>query len=92
MIANSGFFLSYGFRLLSSAWQHDFTEARKPLLPNGYYPAFVASLVWNDHSLQTYVDGQSQLTEQQILNVSYIIAFSEFQLKVIRGPEMVDRF
>ena len=53
---------------------------------NRYYPVFVASLVWNDHSLQTYVAGQSQLTEQQILNMDYVISFSEFELKVIRGP------
>jgi len=53
---------------------------------NGYYPVFVSSLVWNDHSLQTYVAGQSQLTEQQILNMDYVISFGEFELKVIRGP------
>jgi hypothetical protein len=58
---------------------------------NGYYPVFVASLVWNDHSLQTYVAGQSQLTEQQILNIDYVISFSEFELKVILGPEAVGR-
>jgi hypothetical protein len=58
---------------------------------NEYYPLFVASLVWNDHSLQTYVAGQSQLTEQQILNMDYVITFSEFELKVIRGPEAVGR-
>jgi hypothetical protein len=52
---------------------------------NRYYPVFVASLVWNDHSLQTYVAGQSQLT-QQILKMDYVISFSEFELKVIRGP------
>src|SRR5215472_12995851 len=33
---------------------------------NGYYPAFVASLVWNDHSLHIYVAGQHQLTQRQI--------------------------
>jgi hypothetical protein len=58
---------------------------------NGHYPVFVASLVWNDHSLRTYVAGQSQLTEQQILNMDYVISFSEFELKVIRGPEAVGR-
>jgi hypothetical protein len=58
---------------------------------NGYYPAFVASLVWNDHSLRTYVAGQGQLTEQQILNMNYIFSFSEFELKVIRSSEPVRR-
>jgi hypothetical protein len=61
----------------------------KRFYQNGYYPAFVASLVWNDHSLRTYVAGQGQLTEQQIIDMNYIISFSEFELKVIRGPEPV---
>jgi hypothetical protein len=63
----------------------------KRFYQNGYYPAFVAYLVWNDHSLQTYVAGQGQLTEQQIIDMNYIISFSEFELKVIRGPEPVRR-
>ncbi len=50
---------------------------------NGYYPAFVASLVWNDHSLKIYVHGQNQLTEQEIAKMNYIISFSEFQAKLI---------
>ncbi len=53
---------------------------------NDYYLVHVASLVWNDHSLRTYVAGQGQLTEQWILNMDYVISFSEFKLKVIRGP------
>ena len=56
---------------------------------NPYYPAFVASLVWNDHSLRIDVDGQNQPTEQQIQNMKYIISFNEFELKVIRRPEPV---
>ena len=50
---------------------------------NGYYPLFVASLVWNDHSLKIYVHGQNQLTEQEIAKMDYIISFSEFQAKLI---------
>jgi hypothetical protein len=53
---------------------------------NGYYPAFVASLVWNDHSLKIYVDGQNRLTEQQIAKMNYIISFNEFQGKLIPTP------
>ena len=54
---------------------------------NGYYPAFVASLVWNDHSLLTIVAGQGQLTEQQIAKMHYIISLTEFQAKLVRAPE-----
>jgi hypothetical protein len=63
----------------------------KRFYQNPYYPAFVASLVWNDHSLRIYVEGQNQLTEKQIQNMNYIISFSEFELKVIRRPEPVRR-
>jgi hypothetical protein len=54
---------------------------------NGYYPAFVASLVWNDHSLRIYVDGQNQLTEQRVAKMNYIILFNEFQAKLIATPK-----
>jgi hypothetical protein len=50
---------------------------------NGYYPAFVASLVWNDRSLGMYVAGQHQLTQQQIRKMSYIISFNEFKAELI---------
>jgi hypothetical protein len=53
---------------------------------NGYYPLFVASLVWNDHSLKIYVHGQYQLTEQAIAKMNYIISFGEFQAKLIATP------
>jgi len=56
---------------------------------NGYYPLFVASLVWNDHSLKIYVYGQNQLTEQEIAKMNYIISFNEFQAKLIASPSQV---
>ena len=59
---------------------------KKRFYQNGYYPAFVASLVWNDHSLKIYVDGQNRLTEQQIAKMNYIISFNEFQGKLIPTP------
>ena len=63
---------------------------------NGYYPAFVAALIWNDHSLSIYVDDQVQapmlsigpgdshrtLTEQQIATMDYIILFDEFRAEL----------
>jgi hypothetical protein len=58
---------------------------------NGYYPAFVASLMWNDHSLAIYIAGQSQLTEQQIAKMDYIISLNEFQAKLVRPPSVDSR-
>jgi hypothetical protein len=53
----------------------------------GWYPMFVAALVWNDHSLRIYVEGQHQLSQQQIANMNYIISFNEFQAKLVRALE-----
>jgi hypothetical protein len=54
-----------------------------PFFPNGWDPLFIASLVWNDHSLQIYVEGSNQLTEQQIAKMNYIISLNEFQAKLL---------
>jgi len=54
---------------------------------NGYYPAFVAALVWNDHSLRIFVEGQHQLSQHQIANMNYVISFNEFQAKLLPAPE-----
>src|SRR4029453_17974023 len=54
---------------------------------NGYYPLFVASLVWNDHSLRIYVAGQPHLTQQQIANMSYVISFNQLSAKLVRAAE-----
>jgi hypothetical protein len=64
-------------------------KPEKRFYQNGYYPLFVASLVWNDHSLKIYVNGQNQLTEQEIAKMNYIISFSEFQAKLIATPSQV---
>jgi len=55
---------------------------------NGYYPAFVAWLVWNDRSLRIYVAGQHQLTQRQIGKISYVISFNEFEAQLVasRNP------
>ena len=54
---------------------------------NKHYLLFVASLVWNDHSLRIYVAGANQVTEQQIAKMDYIISLTEFQGKLLRTPE-----
>jgi hypothetical protein len=55
---------------------------------NGYYPAFVAWLVWNDRSLRIYVAGQDKLTQREIGEISYVISFNEFEAQLVpsRGP------
>ena len=46
----------------------------------------VALLVFGDRSLQIQVEGQNQLTEEQIAKLDYVISFDEFQARVVRGP------
>ena len=59
----------------------------KRFYQNGYYPLFVASLVWNDHSLRIYVEGEQRLDEREIAEISYVISFTEFQAKLVRAPK-----
>jgi hypothetical protein len=61
-------------------------RAESRFYQNKYYPLFVASLVWNDHSLQIYLAGVDQVTEQQIAKMDYIISLTEFQGKLLRTP------
>jgi len=55
---------------------------------NTWHPLFIASLVWNDHSLRIWLEGVNQLTPQQLASVDYAISLNEFQAKVIRAPEI----
>jgi len=59
----------------------------KRFYQNVYYPLFVASLVWNDHSLRIYVEGQPQLSQHQVAKIDYVISFNEFQAKLVPVPE-----
>jgi len=59
----------------------------KRFYQNPYYPLFVASLVWNDHSLRIRVEGQQRLDEREIAEFSYVISFTEFQAKLLRAPK-----
>ena len=56
---------------------------------DGYYPAFVASLVWNDRSLHIYVAGQHQPTQPQIAAISYVISFDEFEAKLVASQNPI---
>ncbi len=56
------------------------------LFKNKWHPLFIASLVWNDHSLQIGIDKSNKLTPEQLAKADYIISLSEFEAKVIRSP------
>ena len=56
------------------------------LFQNKWHPIFIASLVWNDHSLQIGIDKLLKLTPEQLAKVDYIISLTEFEAKVIRSP------
>jgi hypothetical protein len=58
------------------------------IFQNKWNVFFIASLVWNDHSLRVWVEGADELTAQQQANVDYIIALSEFGAEIIRSPEL----
>ena len=56
------------------------------LFQNKWHPLFIASLVWNDHSLQIGIDKLSKITPEQLAKVDYIISLTEFEATVIRSP------
>jgi hypothetical protein len=55
---------------------------------NKWHGVFIAYLLWNDHSLQIWLEGVSQLTPQQLAKVDYIVSLNEFQAQVVRSPEV----
>ena len=57
------------------------------LFKNKWHPLFIASLVWNDHSLQIGIDKLNKLTPDQLAKVDYIISLNEFEATVIRSPK-----
>jgi hypothetical protein len=61
---------------------------KENIFQNKWNVFFIASLVWNDHSLRIWVEGADELTAQQQTNVDYIIALSEFSAEINRSPEL----
>jgi hypothetical protein len=61
---------------------------KENLFQNKWNAFFIASLVWNDHSLRIWVESVDELTPQQQANADYIISLSEFSADVIREPEL----
>ena len=61
---------------------------KEKIFQNRWNVFFIASLVWNDHSLRIWVENENELTAQQQANVDYIISVSQFDANVISSPEM----
>lgn len=61
---------------------------KENLFQNKWNAFFIASLVWNDHSLRIWVENVNELTPQQQENVDYIVSISEFEADVIRSPNL----
>jgi hypothetical protein len=61
---------------------------KENLFQNKWNVFFIASLVWNDHSLRIWVENVNELTPQQQANVDYIISVGEFDADVLRSPEV----
>lgn len=63
-------------------------RAKENPFQNKWHALFIASLVWNDRSLQIWLEGVNQITPQQMAKVDYIVSLNEFQAKVIRSSEI----
>jgi len=63
-------------------------RAKENPFENKWHALFIASLVWNDRSLQIWLEGVNQITPQQMAKVDYIVSLNELQAKVIRSPEI----
>ena len=60
-------------------------KPNEQLFQNKWHPLFIASLVWNDHSLQIWIDKLSKTTPEELAKVDYIIGLTEFEATVIRS-------
>jgi hypothetical protein len=49
---------------------------------------FIASLIWNDHSLRIWVENPTELTPEQQANADYILSISEVDAEVVRSPDV----
>ena len=58
------------------------------LFHNKWHSLFIASMVWNDHSLQIWIDKLSHVTPEQLAKFDYIISLAEFEATLVRSPDM----
>jgi hypothetical protein len=57
------------------------------LFQNQWQPLFLASLVWNDHSLQIWIDNLSKIAPEQLAKADYVISLTEVKMTLIRSPD-----
>jgi hypothetical protein len=60
-----------------------------PFWSNGWNTVFIASLVYNDHSLRICHEGTNQLTQKEIGKMDYIISVDEFHAELSHSPTAV---
>jgi hypothetical protein len=60
---------------------------KENLFQNKWNAFFIASLVWNDHSLRIWVENADERTQHLQANVDYIITLSEFSADIVQWPE-----
>jgi hypothetical protein len=63
-------------------------KTKENLFPNKGHALFIASLVWNDHSLRIWLEGADQLLPRQPSSFDYVIALGEFDGQVIHSPDV----
>lgn len=63
-------------------------KPKEDLFPNKWHVLFIASLVWNDHSLRIWLEGADQFFPRQLSGFDYIIALGEFDAQVIHSPDV----
>src|SRR5439155_797308 len=61
---------------------------KENIFHNKWNAFFIASLVWDDHSLRMWVENADELSPQQQADVDYIISLGEFSADVVRSPEL----
>lgn len=58
-----------------------------PFIPGQEWDSFfIPSLMWNDHSLQIWIDDLSKIAPEQRAKADYVISLTEFNATLIRSP------
>ncbi|MGE5207990.1 MAG: hypothetical protein ACM3KL_01525 [Alphaproteobacteria bacterium] len=58
------------------------------LFHNKWHALFIASLVWNDHSIQIWIENLSKITAAQRAKADYIILLTQSEATLIRSPNV----
>jgi hypothetical protein len=63
-------------------------DVQEQLFQNKWHPIFIASLIWNDHSLKIWIAGLTKVTAEQLKNADYVISLAESKAKLIHSPDI----